>query len=224
MQPLTLPPNFEKYNKIIEYFTLNGFDCLSTLQEQFRFFVRYMYNSYHSDFINKRFQFTSLEYKKDSRWGCWNNPDIDSYDYIDIKKLRFYISGYRYYKIDQPFLYNYLINADDITVLKYFNELYDYGKLVDIKEEKLISIGNKTNTATIKIKKENFYKYCGYAALMKEFNQKEFIIDIDFNDNVAQDISNLINEKLTRIDLSIEEFEQKLAVIDYLQVSYTYNL
>lgn len=38
-----LPSNFDKYSSIIEYFRNNDVDCLSTLVEQFRFFIVYMH-------------------------------------------------------------------------------------------------------------------------------------------------------------------------------------
>lgn len=219
---LTLPPNFDKYNKIIEYFRNNGLDCLSSLQEQFRFFVRYICIIPHINFKRQLDLFTLLNFKSSHWWGCWNNPDIDSCDYINIRELRFDISSYNVSKIDQSFLYKHLHFVDDRKILAYFNELSNYGKLQDIYVGNYVYIGNKFNDAVIKITKENFYKYCGYSALIKEYKMKNFVIDVEFNENVAKDISEMINDQLQLTMDNVEEFEQKIAVIDYLQISYKY--
>lgn len=220
MEALVLPPNFDKYNKIIEYFRNNGFDCLSTLQEQFRFYVRYIYHSRHQDFNRKSLGLTSLRIK----WKRWCDPAIDSYEIIDINNLTFNVSNRGNFKPNKECLYEQLSNVNDKTILHYFNELYDYGELVDISVSKTISIGNKFNNATIKVKKENFIKHCGYAECIKEFKMNDFVIDIEFDDDVAKDISNLIDGIDSNKIKSIKKFEQKIAVIDFLQISYQYKI
>lgn len=238
---MALPPNFDKYKEIISYFKNNGFDCLSTLQEQFRFFIRYIYDADNQprSFKSELDHTTSLEAKKYRHnkydiWGKWSNPDIDSDDGYDITLLRLYMHGYKSLtnyisKVSDEFLYKQLSSVKDEIIMHYFNELYQYGKLNKIEIiQKYITITNKYNDSKMLIEKENFKKYCRYDDFLNFYHEmtdekiQTFSIDVLFNDVVAKNIEALLNNNNLLFPIDINDLKQQLAVIDFLQINMKY--
>lgn len=225
-----LPANFEKYNEIIMYFKNNGID-ITTLQEQFRFFIRYIYDSSRSsiDFDNQLEFKTSLSTKGNARWGRWFDSDIDGYDYYHIEEFKFNMKGYDFTLINDEFLYKQLSKATDDVIMKYFNELYQYGKLNELPiVKKYITITNKFNDSKILIEKDNFKKYCAYDHFLNFYqdisNEKiqTFSIDVEFNDEVANNIEQLLNHNNMVVLKNLESMKQQFAVIDFLQINMKY--
>ena len=232
-----LPPNFDKYSNIIKYFHNNGLDCLSSLQEQFRFFIRYIYviekyisESFHI-MLDER---TKLSFKNNYMWGCWKSHSTHRlYDYYyDINKLEFYHSSYKSINgksvATKEFLYEELSRVSDMKVNLYVAELCGYFKIKHFPNiiDNII-ITNKFNDCKIIVQKDNFQKICGYNTLLEDYKYLDtFVIDIEFNDRVAKDISNMIDEQSIGghyFSYTIEELEQKFSIIDFLQINMSYD-
>lgn len=230
-----LPPNFNKYINIINYYKNNGIDCLQTIVEQFRFYIIYIYSkqkiSLHPKFHKELKAVTNLVNRKNFRWGCWSNPGTDSYDIYNINDYTFYMPGFKHGKITKKFLYNELSKVSDIDIEYYFNELHAYGKLSIIKKQiEYITITNQFNESKIIVNKEMFYKYVGYQTILEDYtdeNINKFSIDVLFNDKVADGISALLNDpivnEVTLNHYNAEELEQKFNVIDFLQINLNYD-
>ncbi len=230
MNTFELPPNFDKYSTIIKYYTNNGIDCLSTINEKFRFYIVYIYSkkklNLHSDFYNQLDKTTNLIYRKERGWGHWSNPEIDSYHYYNINKFEFYMPGFHlFFKLTEQFLYDELSLVSDNEIENYFNDLHSHGKLSIIEQKyDYITITNKFNDSKIVVQKELFCKYCGYQTILDDYTVETFAIDILFNDKVADDISTLLNEKEQKIThYNLHELEQKFNVIDFLQITLNYD-
>lgn len=237
---LLLPPNFDKYKDVITYFRNNGLDCLSTLQEQFRFFMRYIYDTRRIswNFCKQLQETTSLSTKYDIgpgyRWGVWSNPDIGCFDWYDIENLKFKMNGYGLFTInvDEEFLFKHLSLATDIMIMNYFQELYEYGNLTKIQTKtEYIKITNPFNDSVILIIKEKFKKYCRYDEFIHSYhnisNEKNekidtFSIDIEFNDEVSNNIEQLLNHNIKAFPKTMDSLKQQLEVIDFLQINMAY--
>lgn len=226
-----LPSNFDKYTNIIHYFKNNGIDCLSTKFEKFRFYIVYIYSNekrnLHPDFYNDLKMVTKLTNRDNPRWGCWSDPDYDTDYMYNINEFIFYMPGFNNY-MNEKFLYNQLSDVSDVTIENYFNDLHAYGRLNNIMHvENNITINNDFNDSKIVVKKEYFRKYVGYQDILNDYKSekiKSFSIDILFNDKVADDISDLLNEKQPKNKhYTIDELEQKINVIDFLQINLNYD-
>jgi len=216
---MTLPPNFDKFNITIQYFRNNGFDCLLTLEEQYRCWLRYQVHP--CDKYDK----TALSTKIDDWWGCYHCVVGNSIASVNIKKL--YLLSLDYHLNDnhvtKEFLYDELSKMTDNTILLYFNELFYMGKLKEFDKNEDINIYNNFNESKIRINKKTFEKYCGYYQFIYECNHGiicDFTINVEFNDNVALNIINLLNNNMLYI--KAEEYNQFVSVIDFLQINYQY--
>ena len=231
-----LPLNFDKYSNIIKYFRGNGLDCLSSLEEQFRFFIRYIYSKYTNDidFHERLKSRTNLLYKdKYDNWGKWNADIHVGHYFYDINSLTFYdkyVMRSEDYNVPKEFLYEQLSAVSDDDIMKYCNELRSYGKLCKIEKiPDYIIITNKFNDSKILVEKHNLENYCGYNKFVDDYNLlmdekiKTFNIDVEFNDKVALDISTLLNEGNIPDTNSIEEFQQQSEVMDFLQININYD-
>ena len=226
-----LPPNFDKCSNIIKYFRDNGLDCLSSLSEQFRFFIRYIYSeneSLNMRFYNEKNNKTNLSYKKRFSWGEWDDKGHgrNSYNFYNLNTLEFRTQNLnKNNKATKEFLYDELSNVSDGKIKQYFIELYDYGKLIEQNND-VITITNKFNDSKIVINRFDFMKYCGYSNLLTDHNHiNTFVIDIIFNDKIAKHISCLINNSpdISLYNYTLEELEQKFALIDFLQININYD-
>lgn len=227
-----LPPNFDKYTNIINYFKNNGIDCLLTKYEKFRFYIVYIYSKekrhLHSDFYKELKMVTNLTNRDNPRWGRWSDPDYDTNYFYNINEFTFFMPGYIEFNMDEKFLDTQLSKVSDVAIECYFNDLHNYGKLNTIMYvENNITITNNFNESKIVVKKEYFRKYVGYQDILNDYKNekiKSFSINVLFNDKVANDISDLLNEKQQKnTHYTIDELEQKINVIDFLQINLNYD-
>jgi hypothetical protein len=217
---MALPDNFNKYNPTITYFRNNGFDCLSSLQEQYRFWLRYGNHYRLDDYMDYK---TSLLIEKYKGWGVYNYMS----DCIDIKKLTLQSNIYPLENniVTKEFLYDKLSEMKDSFIIKYFSELFARGDLRLLNKKEYLTIFNHFNESKIVIEKEIFEKYCVYNNLIVHCTDEKiinFTIDIEFNDNVSKNIILLLENKSIHT-MSCQEFNQFLSVVDYLQINYIYK-
>lgn len=207
MEILKLPSNFDAFMPIINYYrhTLN-INCLSTIQEQFLFYMHY-----HQGII-----------KKDIRKNVFDSYDGDllySYDRCFISRWKNKIDRNIYFNVEKDRMdIMSLVKPEqiDLYLRNLYLEHYQLAKLDNIK--KYVNIN--CNDVIIKLDKAMLNRYSNfYDNTHIQYKYNEIKINIQIDEITARCIEDLINNENMNAILNAKDLLAYYAMIDYLDIN-----
>jgi hypothetical protein len=195
-------------------------DCLTTRQEQFRFYIGY---------VDKLARYYAGRPEKDHYQDP--EPGYSDFGYDCIKCLHY--RGYR----------GVLDLSDELTMMRaistatyeqiswYLQDLYPHKKLKEYKcDDRTITLFNHDHAMfshTMTLKYTNFKTYCGfYHICPKPYMRnimltKGCVLEINFGENTARCIEDLINNKNIDSYKNATDLLEYMKLTDYLAVSFS---
>lgn len=205
---MELPRNFDAYTSVITYLRSKGLDCLSSLQEQFRFYIVYI--------LGYNFRATSLKYKNDKEWGklYWrkfhHGFDImnTTLTYKDIE-----------IKISNGYMLEKLQNADLVKIEQYFQDLFPANKSkILYVNQKQVMITNPFNDSKIIVSKDRFVTRCEHYQKIRGQKISTISIPVLFNDDTGLYIAKILMDNEIAQPHTIDMITQSIEVMEYLGI------
>jgi hypothetical protein len=209
---MELPINFIPFMQTIYYYRNElNIDCLTTRQEQFRFYIGYVDKS--TRYYAKRPE----DHYQDPE------PGFSNLGYDCIKCLVLNLS-------DELTMMKTISVATYEQILWYLQDIYPHKKLKKYKyDDATITFINHDHVVfkyTMTLKYTNFKTYCEfYHIFPKPYMRnikltKECVLEINFSENTARCIEDLINNKNINSYKNASDLLEYMKLTDYLGVSF----